>query len=423
MKHSFRPKPLVAALWTAFALQAPLVYAADITITPPSGSNVVISGGVVMPGLPSAAQNPNLMCFDSSGVLGRCTSAAGQGPTGATGPAGATGPTGAMGATGSAGAQGTTGVAGPTGATGSQGAAGAQGTQGLAGATGATGAQGTQGVAGSTGATGAVGTDGKTVWNGTAGPTAGVGVDGDFYINTAASTIYGPKASGAWGSATSLVGATGATGATGSAGPTGVTGPTGATGPTGPTGTAGTAGATGAAGAPGVTGAQGAIGATGDTGATGVTGATGATGASGSCEFADFYAMMPGHNSGTVGAGSDVEFPNIGVVPIGISRTGTSPTSFTLPSIGIYQISFQVSVTEAGQLILTLDGVDLAQTVAGRATAASQIVGTALITTSVINSVLTVRNPVGNGSPLTITQYAGGARPVSAHLVITRLGC
>jgi hypothetical protein len=82
---------------------------------------------------------------------------------------------------------------------------------------------------------------------------------------------------------------------------------------------------------------------------------------------------------------------------------------------------FQVSVTEAGQLIFTLNGADLAYTVAGRATGTSQIDGMALVTTTVINSILTVRNPAGSSTALTITPLAGGTRPVSAHLVVTRI--
>ena len=50
------------------------------------------------------------------------------------------------------------------------------------------------------------GADGKTILNGTTAPGAGVGVDGDFYINTTAWDLYGPKTGGAWGSATSLIG-------------------------------------------------------------------------------------------------------------------------------------------------------------------------------------------------------------------------
>ena len=52
---------------------------------------------------------------------------------------------------------------------------------------------------------------------------------------------------------------------------------------------------------------------------------------------------------------------------------------------------------------------------------ASQIIGMALVTTTVINSILTVRNPAGNAAALTITPLAGGTRPVSAHLVIIQL--
>lgn len=92
-----------------------------------------------------------------------------------------------------------------------------------------------------------------------------------------------------------------------------------------------------------------------------------------------------------------------------------------MTEIGTYQVFFQVAVDEAGQLILTLNGADLAYTVVGRATGASEIVGMAIVTTTVINSILTVRNPVGNAAALTITPLAGGTRPVSVHLVITRL--
>ncbi len=129
---------------------------------------------------------------------------------------------------------------------------------------------------------------------------------------------------------------------------------------------------------------------------------------------------MPPDNAATVAPGTDVSFPQDGPNGgPGIVRTG--PSSFNLTEIGTYQIYFQVSVDEAGQLILTLNGADLAYTVAGRATGASEIIGMAIITTSVINSILTVRNPAGNAAALTITPLAGGTRPVSAHLVILRI--
>jgi hypothetical protein len=114
----------------------------------------------------------------------------------------------------------------------------------LVGPTGATGAPGIQGATGATGATGVAGADGKAVRNGTSNPVSDTGVDGDFYINTAANTLFGPKANGAWPSGVSLVGPTGATGPQGIQGATGAAGPkgdTGATGPQGPIGLTGQA--------------------------------------------------------------------------------------------------------------------------------------------------------------------------------------
>jgi len=136
--------------------------------------------------------------------------------------------------------------------------------------------------------------------------------------------------------------------------------------------------------------------------------------------FADFYALMPGDNSATVAPATAVEFPQDGPAN-GTSIVRAGPSTFTLVDIGVYQVLFQVSVSEAGQLILVLDGSDLADTVVGRATGTSQIVGICLVETTVINQVLSVNNPTGNSTALTITPLAGGARSVSAHLTIVRL--
>jgi len=129
--------------------------------------------------------------------------------------------------------------------------------------------------------------------------------------------------------------------------------------------------------------------------------------------------MLP-DNAVTVTPGTDVDFPRGGPSSgTGLSRIG--PDSINLADISAYQVLFQVSVTEAGQLILTLNGEDLAYTVAGRAAGTTQIVGMAIVETTSVNSVLTVRNPEGTAAALTITPLAGGTRPVSAHLVITRI--
>lgn len=216
------------------------------------------------------------------------------------------------------------------------------------------------------------------------------------------------------------IGPSGATGATGATGPAG--GPIGPTGPTGPTGLTGLTGTTGSTGPTGTTGTTGPTGATGTAGTPGATGATGATGTTGGIlDFADFFALMPPDNAATVAIGGDVDFPQDG--PSSgtglIARIGAD--SFNLSTIGIYEVLFQVSVSEAGQLVLTVNGAEQAYTVVGRATGTSQIIGMAIIETTVINSILTVRNPSANSTALTITPLAGGADPVSAHLVIKQL--
>ena len=225
--------------------------------------------------------------------------------------------------------------------------------------------------------------------------------------------------------ATGPQGPRGLTGERGPAGPQGIPGERGAIGPQGPTGATGPqgprglTGERGPAGPQGIPGERGAIGPQGPTGATGPAGPQGEDG--GILSYADFYALMPPDNSATVAPGTDVSFPQNGpIANTNIGRLG--PSSFFLGPVGAYQILFQVSVTEAGQLLLTLNGEDLEYTVAGRATGTSQIVGMAVVNTTSVNSVLTVRNPAGNAAALTITPLAGGTRPVSAHLVIMQIG-
>jgi hypothetical protein len=165
-------------------------------------------------------------------------------------------------------------------------------------------------------------------------------------------------------------------------------------------------------------GPQGPVGPAGAIGPVGPVGPQGPAAAG--TDFADFYALMPGDNVATVAAGADVSFPRNGPTSAGgITRIGVS--TFNLAAVGTYEAMFQVSVTEAGQLDLSLNGVEQAFSVVGRATGTSQIVGIALLTTAVPNSVLTVRNPAGNAGALTITTTAGGTTAVSAHLVIRRL--
>ncbi len=287
-------------------------------------------------------------------------------------------------------------IPGPQGPVGPQGPIGETGPAGPRGPAGATGPVGPQGPAG---ATGPIGPQGPVGEAGPAGPQGPVGATGPV-------GLQGPAGE---------AGPIGPQGPAGEAGPVGPQGPVGETGPAGPQGPAGEAGPIGPQGPVGASGPVGPQGPIGETGPEGPQGPAG-----GVLGYADFYALMPPDNAATVAPGTDVSFPQDGPNS-GESIVRTGPDSFALTEIGAYQVLFQVSVTEAGQLILTLNGADLEYTVSGRATGVSQIVGMAIVETTSVDSILTVRNPAGTAAALTITPLAGGTRPVSAHLVITRI--
>jgi BclA-like protein/collagen triple helix repeat protein len=189
-------------------------------------------------------------------------------------------------------------------------------------------------------------------------------------------------------------------------------------------GAASSAGAVGPQGAKGDAGAAGATGATGATGPAGAPGATGDTGPPGPpapdlTSYAEFYALMPPDNAAPVAAGGAVDFPLNGPSQGGIARINAE--TFLLPEAGTYRVSFSVSVSEAGQLALSLNGAELPSTVYGRATGTSQIAGDSLVTTSGANSTLSIVNPAGNSTALTITPLAGGTHPAAASLVVEQL--
>ena len=224
----------------------------------------------------------------------------------------------------------------------------------------------------------------NTILNGKGAPSTAVGIDGDFYIDSSALAIYGPKTLGRWPAPSSLkipvpvvadskggsvtavtigekgekgaTGLTGAAGATGSVGPQGIqgvqgaqglTGATGAIGPQGAPGPVGATGATGEKGDQGIPGAVGATGATGSSGATGAQGPVGATGATG--------AQGPAGPIGLTGAtGSSgiikltygtLTFPNIS----GVKGTSTVSNGFiTLSPNKSYLVEVMIHGQQAG---------------------------------------------------------------------------
>jgi|SRR5579872_7380545 hypothetical protein len=176
-------------------------------------------------------------------------------------------------------------------------------------------------------------------------------------------------------------------------------------------GVQGIAGVAGPSGAPGIAGAAGAA---------GIQGIPGIPGAPGILDFSDFFALMPGDNSATIAGGAPILFPQSGPTSGAITRQGgASFTTFILPTIGTYLVQFQASITEPGQLALSINGVVDPNTVVGRSTGTDQIIGKSLVTTSVPNTTLQVINDTAIS--LTLTPIAGGTHSVSAHVLIIRI--
>lgn len=146
----------------------------------------------------------------------------------------------------------------------------------------------------------------NTFLNGLGAPEATDGIDGDFYLDTLSSNLYGPKKKGKWPLPKSLVGPVGPQGPVGKQGSDGKVGDKGATsssagsqgtqgiqgiqgvqgasgpaGPSGPSGSQGPGGGSGGVGPAGGVGPQGSMGPAGAAGAQGVTGTAGAAGARG----------------------------------------------------------------------------------------------------------------------------------------------
>lgn len=156
---------------------------------------------------------------------------------------------------------------------------------------------------------------------------------------------------------------------------------------------------------------------------TGVTGPTGATGPTIDPNFAAFFAVMPGDNALPIVPGAAISFPQNGEAVGSITRL--NPFTFVLPELGVYEVLYQVSVTEPGQLIVALDFgagfVEQSTTVVGRPTGGTQIVGLLFVRATSPNTLLQIRNPTGNVGSLTLTTFAGGNQPVSARITIKQI--
>ena len=209
----------------------------------------------------------------------------------------------------------------------------------------------------------------NTFLNGLGAPNATNGIDGDFYLDTLSSNLYGPKKKGKWPLPRNLVGPVGPQGPVGKqgsegkvgdkgastssagtqgtqgiqgvqgvSGPAGPSGPSGSQGPGGGSGAVGTQGSVGPAGAAGAQGVPGTTGTRGPVGETGTAGADGAQGTAGISRAVLGNINFVGSLSGSAGVGKESsafgDFQT-GKKYLVISNIFTTSTSTTDPSIGI----------------------------------------------------------------------------------------
>ena len=130
----------------------------------------------------------------------------------------------------------------------------------------------------------------------------------------------------------------------------------------------------------------------------------------GAVPFADFYETI----SQGFGAGQPMQFSQDAIPNSIITRL--SPSSFNLPDIATYEITFLATISGSVQLAISLNGIVVASSVVGRTATNSQVLGTSLITTTAVNSSLSI---VNNNVPFSASVSTPGN--ISAHLIIKKL--
>jgi hypothetical protein len=135
--------------------------------------------------------------------------------------------------------------------------------------------------------------------SGSTNPSSSIGNNGDYYINTTNSTLFGPKDNGNWPNGITIIGQTGPQGQQGSQGIQGATGAQGPIGLTGAQGPKGDVGATGPQGIKGDQGIQGLKGDKGDTGDQGTQGLKGDQGTQGTTGLSAYQVWLNLGNTGT----------------------------------------------------------------------------------------------------------------------------
>ena len=127
----------------------------------------------------------------------------------------------------------------------------------------------------------------------------------------------------------------------------------------------------------------------------------------------------------TVGVGGAVPFPQNGPSFGGIVKL--SDTTFKIPAIGTYEVTFHVHTTEPGQLELAVDngtGFIVAHECTGEnmnpTAGGHSIVANCIITTTGTDAVVKVINPADNSTALTITPADGANKHANSQTLVIK---
>jgi hypothetical protein len=130
-------------------------------------------------------------------------------------------------------------------------------------------------------------------------------------------------------------------------------------------------------------------------------------------------------NPDDIEPGESIHFPNPATNPYGtIQRlSGTSPTEFLLPANSVFEITFQVTIQNTGELVVVLNGIEQLMTIVGKS-GGGQVVGMSIVSTpDGVSSVLSINNPSSATSGGLKVDAATGAltEPLSCHLIIKQI--
>lgn len=148
-------------------------------------------------------------------------------------------------------------------------------------------------------------------------------------------------------------------------------------------------------------------------------GTNGTNGISGVIDFASFYALKPNDNFSPIPGGVAIAFPHQGPTHPSSNIYMFFTNVFVITNTGSYEFTYYLSVTEACQIALELNGVVDPNTVSGRATGTNYAYGKLILD---ITTPFTLISVVNAGLiPLTVTGNAGGTQVSSSYFNIKQL--